>query len=101
MELGPGSYNPPISLENELIRKIQNGYKGNFGSMEKRFDERKEIEVDKFFKNDDLLSITYRKAKKCLVLDNIYPLVLGKCLLRKIKVMFLNPKAIGRPLLRT
>jgi hypothetical protein len=45
LELGPGSYNPPISLENELIKKIQNGYKGNFGSMEKRFDEKKEIQV--------------------------------------------------------
>ena len=45
VELGPGSYNPPISLENELIRKIQNGYKGNFGSLEKRFDEKKEIMV--------------------------------------------------------
>lgn len=49
---GPGSYPNNICLENELIRKIQNGYKGNFGSLEKRFDEEKQSEVNLFLNED-------------------------------------------------
>lgn len=34
---GPGQYNPKTNLEDQMIDKLQKGYKGKFGYQEGRF----------------------------------------------------------------
>ena len=42
----PDHYHPKTTLEDKLISKIQKGYKGNFGSTDRRFKiQRNDVEL--------------------------------------------------------